>query len=435
MRRLATALLFACAAATAFAQQNRPPNPCDADNGGLTLPQGFCAKVIADVGGPARHVAVAPNGDLYTVLAVAGGPLAPPPSGPPTPGVVALRDADRDGKYEQIERFGPGLQGTGILWYDGYLYVGADQQVVRFRMDGKSLVPAGQPEVIVAGLPRANPHSAKSIAIGDGGALYVHVGAPTNACQNPDRRPGAAGENPCSQLELHGGVWRYDANKPGQKHEAARRFATGIRHTVAMAWNPAARQLYATQNGRDQLDTLWPKSFTAKDNAERPAEEMQLLKQGANFGWPYCFYDLAAMKRILNPEYGGDGKAEGDCAKYDKPVATFPAHNAPVGMVFYTGSQFPVEYRNGAFVTFHGSWNRSPFPMDGFNVRFVPFKGNVPAGDSRIFANGFAGKDVVKGPNDAVYRPVGIAQAPDGSLIVTDDAKGRVWRISYTGQR
>ncbi len=434
MRKLVIGLLLSCAAATTQAQQKQP-NACDPGNGGLTLPSGFCATVIADVAGPARHVAVAPNGDIYTVLAVAGGPLAPPPSGPPTPGVVALRDADRDGKYEQVERFGPGLQGTGILLNNGYLYVGSNTQVVRFRLDGKTLVPAGPAEVIVDALPPANPHSAKSIAIGDNNALYVHVGGPTNACQAPkDRVPGQAGQNPCSQLELHAGVWRYEANRAGQKHDASHRFVTGLRHTVAMAWNPAARQIYTAQNNRDQLDTLWPKAFTAQDNAERPAEELQLLKQGANFGWPYCFFDLQTKKRLLNPEYAGDGKAEGDCAKYEKPIATFPAHNAPVGMVFYTGTQFPAEYRNGAFVTFHGSWNRSPFPMEGFNIRFVPFKGELPSGDSRVFASGFAGKDVVKGPNDAVYRPVGVAQAPDGSLVVTDDSKGRIWRISYTGR-
>ena len=435
MRRLLIVLLTASAAVSATAQQKQP-TACDPDNGGLTLPQGFCARVIADVAGPARHVAVAPNGDIYTVLAVAGGPLAPPPSGPPTPAIVALRDADRDGRYEQQEKFGPGLQGTGILWHNGYLYVGSNTQVVRFRMDGKSLLPAGPQEVIVDALPRANPHSAKSIAIGDGNALFVHVGAPTNACQHPrDRVPGAAGQNPCSDLELHGGVWRYDAAKPGQKHGAAQRFTTGLRHTVAMAWNPSARQLYTTQNNRDQLDTLWPKSFTAQDNADRPAEELQLLKQGANFGWPYCFFDLKTNKRIANPEYGGDGTSEADCAKYEKPIATFPAHNAPVGMMFYTGTQFPAEYRNGAFITFHGSWNRAPFPQDGFNIRFVPFKGDRPSGAHRVFASGFAGKEVVKGPNDAVYRPVGVAQAPDGSIVVTDDSKGRVWRISYTGSR
>ena len=248
MRTFSIVLLLSCAAVTALAQQNRTANACDPDNGGLTLPQGFCAKAIADVAGPARHVAVAPNGDIYTVLAVAGGPLAPPPSGPPTPGVVALRDADRDGKYEQMERFGPGLQGTGILLHNGYLYVGADQRVVRFRLDGKSLVPAAQPEVIVDALPRANPHAAKSIAIGDGDALYVHVGSPTNACQNPDRRPGAPGENPCSQLELHGGVWKYEAGKAGHRakgHRCPRRWAREgcVMHDAATRPLPAGRKV------------------------------------------------------------------------------------------------------------------------------------------------------------------------------------------------
>jgi len=210
---------------------------------------------------------------------------------------------------------------------------------------------------------------------------------------------------------------------------------TGERHTPALAWNPIARQLYDVQNNRDQLDTLWSKSFSAEDNANRPGEEMHLLKQGANFGWPYCFYDIPSKKRLLNPEYCGDGKAEGDCAKYDKPIAIFPAHNAPVGLLFYSGTQFPAEYRNGAFISFHGSWNRAPFPQDGFNVRFVPFKGDQPSGPDKIFANGFAGAKPVQGNAQAEYRPVGIAQGPDGSIYISDDAKGRIWRISYTGAR
>jgi glucose/arabinose dehydrogenase len=433
MRKAFIVVFVALAGAGAWAQQRQArPAPCDPDNGGLTLPQGFCAKVVADGLGPTRHLVVTPKGDIYTVLAQGGGPLAAPPTGPQPPAVLALRDKDGDGKYETVEKFGPGLQGTGTaLSKDNYLYVGSNTSVDRFKLDGDALTPKGEPEVIVGDIPRAGPHAAKSIALGEKGELFVHVGSPTNACQEPDRRPNVAGQNPCPTLDLYGGVWKYDAGKAGQKHVATARFTTGERHTPALAWNPVAHQLYDVQNGRDQLDTLWSKHFTAEDNANRPAEEMHLLKQGANFGWPYCFYDLAAKKRVLNPEYGGDGKAEGDCAKYNKPIATFPAHNAPVGMVFYTGTRFPASYRNGAFVVFHGSWNRSPFPMDGFNIRFVPFKGERPSGDSQVFASGFAGKDVVKGPNDAVYRPVGIAQAPDGSLIVTDDSKGRLWRISY----
>lgn len=437
MRKGFIVVFVALASVGAWAQQRQArPAQCDPDNGGLTLPQGFCAKVVADGLGPTRHLVVTAKGDIYTLLAQGGGPLAAVPTGPQPPAVIALRDADGDGKYEMQERFGPGLQGTGMaLSKDNYLYVGSNTSVVRFKLDGTALAPKGEPEVIVGDIPRAGPHAAKSIALGEKGELFVHVGSPTNACQEPDRRPNVAGQNPCPTLDLYGGVWKYDANKPGQKHVASARFSTGERHTPALAWNPVAHQLYDVQNGRDQLDTLWSKSFTAEDNANRPAEEMHLLKQRANFGWPYCFYDLPSKKRLLNPEYGGDGKAEGDCAKYEKPIAVFPAHNAPVGLLFYTGTQFPAEYRNGAFVTFHGSWNRTPFAMDGFNIRFVPFKGELPSGPDKVFASGFAGPNPVMNPNAATYRPVGVAQAADGSIFVSDDVKGRIWRISYTAAR
>ncbi len=422
-----------------WAQQRQArPAPCDPDNGGLTLPQGFCAKVVADNIGPTRHLVVTATGDIYTVLAAAGGPLAAAPTGPQPPAVIGLRDKDGDGTYETQEKFGPGLQGTGMaLSKDNYLYVGSNTSVVRFKLDGTSLVPKGDPEVIVGDIPRAGPHAAKSIALGENGELFVHVGSPTNACQPQaqDRRPGVAGEKPCSTLDLYGGVWKYDANKAGQKHVAPARFTTGERHTPALAWNPVVHQLYDVQNGRDQLNIIDPKNFTAEDNATRPAEEMHLLKQGANFGWPYCFYDIPSKKRLVTPEYGGDGKTEGDCAKYDKPIAVFPAHNAPVGLLFYTATQFPAEYRNGAFIAFHGSWNRAPLPQDGFNVRFVPFKGELPSGADKIFANGFAGPNPVQGNAQAAHRPVGLAQGPDGSIFVTDDTKGRIWRISYTGAR
>jgi glucose/arabinose dehydrogenase len=438
MRKTLIVVFVTLAGAGAWAQQRQTAKaaPCDPDNGGLTLPQGFCAKVVADNLGPTRHLVVTPKGDIYTVLAQGGGPLAAAPTGPQPPAVLGLRDADGDGKYETVEKFGPGLQGTGMaLSKDNYLYVGSNTSVVRFKLDGTALTPKGNAEVIVGDIPRAGPHAAKSIALGEKGELFVHVGSPTNACQPQaqDRRPNVAGENPCTAMELYGGTWKYDATKPGQKHVAAARFSTGERHTPALAWNPVVHQLYDVQNGRDQLNTIDAKDFTAEDNATRPAEEMHLLKQGANFGFPYCFYDLKTKKRLLNPEYGGDGTKAGDCAKYEKPIAVFPAHNAPVGLMLYTGTQFPAEYRNGAFIAFHGSWNRAPLPQDGFNIRFVPFKGELPSGADKVFASGFAGPAPIQGQTQAAHRPVGIAQAPDGSIFVTDDSKGRIWKISYTG--
>ena len=422
MRHTLIASAVVLAGAAAWAQQPPTKGPCDPANGGLTLPAGFCASIAADNLGLARHMVVSPRGDLYVML------NKERPGG----GVVALRDADGDGRFERQDTFGAGLHGTGIGWRNDYLYVGADNKIVRYRMANGELVPAGQPEVIVDGFPQQRTHPTKPIAFGESGEMYVAVGAPSNACQEPDRRPDVAGQKPCPLLDLHGGIWKYSADRAGQTHAIDKRIATGIRHDVGITWNPAAHALYAVQNGRDSLDTLWPKRFTAEQNANLAGEELQRVKEGSNFGWPYCFFDLSQKKRVVAPEYGGDGTQEGDCARYDKPVAAFPAHNAPLSVLFYSGMQFPAEYRGGAFVAFHGSWNRAPFPMDGYNVRFVPFKGDSPAGGDRVFASGFPGKAQLMKPNDADHRPVGLAQARDGSILVSDDVKGRIWRISYT---
>ncbi len=184
-------------------------------------------------------------------------------------------------------------------------------------------------------------------------------------------------------------------------------------------------------NNRDQLNSFWPDKFTAQDNADRPAEPMFRATGGENFGWPFCFYDYQQKKSVMNPEYGGDGKDVGRCASFAQPVAVFPAHSAPVDVMFYTGSQFPKKYQGGAFIAFHGSWNRAPMPQDGYNVTFQPFSGGKPSGNSEIFANGFAAKDQLMNPNDAVARADGVAQAPDGSLYITDSQKGKIWRVMY----
>ena len=154
---------------------------------------------------------------------------------------------------------------------------------------------------------------------------------------------------------------------------------------------------------------------------------------GANFGWPYCFFDYGQKKLLLNPEYGGDGKTVGRCTQFEPPVASFPAHWAPVDVTFYGGTQFPAKYRNGAFIAFHGSWNRAPMPMDGYNVTFQPFAEGKPSGNFEIFADGFAGHDPLMSPAQAVARADGVAQAPDGSLYIADSQKGRIWRVIYKG--
>ena len=391
---------------------------CDAGNGGITLPAGFCAIVAADDIGPARHLVVAPNGDVY--VAIRGR----------TGGVVALRDTKGDGRLDTKEHFGQGSS-TGIALRNGYLYVATPTTVERYKMTPGQLKPTGEAEIIVKDLPTEREHQDKGIAFDGKGSLYINVGAPSNACQPQDRKAGVPGQDPCPILEKHGGIWKFDENKLGQTQEDGVRFATGLRQMPAIAWHDGA--LYLVMNNRDQLDTLWPDKFTAKENAERPAEPMYRAEQGSNFGWPFCFYDYGMKKLLLNPEYGGDGKTVGRCSQFTPPITAFPAHWAPVDLMFYEGTQFPAYYRGGAFIAFHGSWNRAPMPMDGYNVTFQPFSGDKPSGNFEIFANGFAGKSPLMQPNDAVARADGVAQAPDGSLYISESQHGKIWRVIYRG--
>jgi glucose/arabinose dehydrogenase len=395
---------------------------CDPGNGGITLPPGFCALVAADGLGPARHMAVAPNGDVFVALQGMGD----------MGGVVAMRDADGDGKFELKEHFGQESL-TGIGLRNGYLYVAGFNTVQRYKMTPGQLRPASEPETIVMGLPGVRQHGDKGIAFDGKGSLYVNVGAPSNACQARDRQAKSSGQEPCPILEKNGGIWRFDENKLGQTQEDGTRFATGLRQMPAITWHGDA--LYIAMNNRDQLDLMWPGTFTAKENAERPAEPLYRAVQGSNFGWPYCFYDYRQKKFLLNPEYGGDGKTEGRCTEFTTPVAAFPAHWAPVDVMFYSGNQFPSRYNDGAFIAFHGSWNRAPEEQAGYNVTFQPFSGGKPSGDFEVFASGFTGKTPLMNPNDAVARPDGVAEAPDGSLYITDSQKGKIWRVMYQGAK
>jgi glucose/arabinose dehydrogenase len=395
---------------------------CDPDNGGIQLPAGFCALVAADGLGPARHMAVASNGDVY--VATLGGRAAP---GAP---LVALRDANGDGKFEVTERFGED-GATGIALRNGYLYVGTPTSVVRYKMTAGALKP-GAPEVVVSELASQRQHEDKGIAFDGQGGLYVNVGAPSNACQSPDRRAKVPGQDPCPLLEQYGGIWRFDENKLGQKQSDGTRYATGLRQMPAITWHGDA--LYVAMNNRDQLDTLWPEIFKAEDNVQRPSEPLYRVEPDANFGWPYCMHDFTQNKLILNPEYGGDGKEVGRCTQFTAPIAVYPPHWAPVDVMFYTGTQFPQKYRGGAFIAFHGSWNRAPMPQDGYNVTFQPFASGKVSGKYEVFADGFAGKAPIMRQNEALYRADGVAQAPDGSLYISDSQKGRIWRVIYKGQ-
>jgi mono/diheme cytochrome c family protein len=187
--------------------------------------------------------------------------------------------------------------------------------------------------------------------------------------------------------------------------------------------------------GRDNMNVVAPEFYDELDNAERDAEEMHLLKDGTNLGWPTTYWDPIKKARMVAPEYGGDNRKRDDNPAYDKPVVAFPAHWAPIQMSYYDGAQFPERYRGGMFIAFHGSWNRAPRAQAGYKVAFVPFNAQgLPTGDYETFADGFPGVDYFVNTRDARYRPAGVAAGPDGSLYVTETEKGRIWRIIYTGE-
>ena len=385
---------------------------CDKDTG-ITLPPGFCATVFADDLGTARHMVAGPDGVLYVALESEhkGG------------AIVALRDSN--GHANQVVRLGS-QGGSGIALHAGHLYFATPTAVLRYKLP---VAADSRPETVVGGFPSQGEHAAKSIAISDRGELYVNVGAPSNACQEEDRARDSRGETPCPLLDEHGGIWRFTADKINQHFpKDGIRYATGIRNAVAITWTPAG--LYVAQMGRDQLSDNWPKLYTDAQNAELPGEEFFSVHQGDDFGWPYCYYDQIQQKKVQAPEYGGDGKQVGDCAKYGQPLMAFPGHWAPEALLFYGGKQFPAEYRGGMFVSFHGSWNRAPLPQSGYRVVFMPFKDGKP-GTYQTFADGFAGKDKIVDANDARYRPMGLAEGPDGSLYIGDTQEGRIWRVTY----
>jgi glucose/arabinose dehydrogenase len=409
---------------------------CPADNGGLTLSPGFCATVFAEHLGHARHLVVAPNGVVYVntwssdYYSFLGGDI------PEGGFLVALMDKNSVGHADVVRRFGPGVRegsagGTGIALYENALYAEINDRIVRYKLARDAVEPLGDPEIVVSGLPLGGNHPMHPFVIDPAGNLFVDVGSQTNSCQSEDRMPDAAGNNPCKELESRGGIWRYDANKTSQRFSSAERYATGIRNGEGMDFDSGGR-LYVTQHGRDQLAENWPKLYTPEQGHELPAEEVLILDRGADYGWPECYFDGFQNELVQAPEYGGNGgKLVGTCVGKRGPVASFPAHHAPNDLVIYKSQQFPPPYRGGAFIAFHGSWNRAPAVQGGYNVVYQPLADGHTSGESVVFADGFAG--ALKEPGRAKFRPSGLAVGPDGALYVSEDVQGRIWRITYVG--
>lgn len=445
MRRALTMAVFAFLSVPAGLAAQRAAN-CAPENDGLVLPPGFCVSIFADSIRGARSLTVSPSGEVFVAVQARG----------PNGGVVALRETNGGGRADVRSQPIAGTSSSHIAWFDNHLYVEAipaggmrgsaasgpapTTSILRYPWKPGELAPSGAPDTIVTGLPLYPGHSTRNFAITRAGVLYVNIGSPSNACQERDRVTRSPGANPCVELETRAGIWKFDARKKGQTPNAQNHFARGIRNAVGIAINPADGKLWVTQHGRDDL-AAWAAQLgldagaAVKYNAENPAEELMQVSQGDDFGWPYCYYAVAERKLVLAPEYGGDGKKVGECGSKKGPVATFPGHWAPNALFFYTGSQLPAKYRNGAFIAFHGSWNRSPEPQAGFNVVFQPLEDGRAAGGYEVFADRFAPNlGAGRGSAPGTHRPSALAQTADGGLLVGDDAGGRIYKIIYTGK-
>jgi len=393
-----------------------------AEPDGLVLPAGFHATVVDEsVGNMTRHMAFADAHHLYISTEQQG-------KDAPNAGIIALQ-LDAHHHVDRTEHFSSIDNGTAIAIHKGALYTSSAHTLYRIPLSGNELVPTAQPEAVVVDVP-----GRAAVAFDDKGGLYLAIGGLGNICVAKGTPPNtqAKGLSPCPALATAAGVWRFNANKLNQNFTDGEHFATGIRDTNALAWSPRANALYIVNYGRDGADATWPRIISAEDG-EHIADEMFRVTQGTDMGWPYTYYDNARHERLMQPEYGGDGKTVVTDNKYAVPVAAFPAHVAPMDIAFYDAHQFPLHYRGGAFIAFHGAAGCDAQDFDGgYNVMFVPMDKSGKAGTPEVFADGFAGPNHAdKCGKRAAYRPVAVTVGPDGALYVADSKKGRIWRIAY----
>lgn len=407
MSRLARPFAPALVVAVALLSSgSAPPSvvpSCAPDNAGLVLPAGFCATLFADAVGPVRNLTVLPNGDVIAER-LRGGP-------------ILLRDTTGAGVATLRSELS-GSSGTGVAYADRRLYVAADDHVTRYQWTPGQLTPTDAGEVLLHGLPSRGNHNAKPIAV-HGGRIYVDFGSATNSCQESDRAPRSPGIDPCTELDVRAGIWSFALDRAAQGPADGHRFGTGLRNPEAFAFEPGTGVLWMAVHGRDQLGDNW--GYSDSLNAELPAEEFGPVADGADYGWPYCYYDELQGRKVTAPEYGGDGKSGSRCKGKALPVIGFPGHWAPMSLAFYTGSAFPADYRGGAFLAFHGSWNRAPLPQAGFRVVFIPFRDGKATGQYSTFATARPG---------TLFRPAGLAVGPDGALYIGSDAAQKIWRVA-----
>lgn len=340
----------------------------------LKLPQEFSITLFADDVPGARTLALGKDGTIFV-------------GSRNNSNVYALQDTDKNGKADQRYIIATGLNmPNGVAYKDGALFVAELNRIIRFDNIDQQLQDPPEPTVIYNQFPSKKRHGWKYLRFGPDNRLYTAVGAPCNICQ--------------PEAEIFTTLVRLKPD--GTDMEI---LARGIRNTVGFDWQPETHFLYFTENGRDHLGDDTP-----------PDELNKWTQKGQHFGYPYCHGG-----DILDPEYG-KGK---DCKAYTGPEWKFKAHMAPLGIRFYRGQQFPKGYHHQLFVAQHGSWNRST--PHGYRIALLKFnQGKVVS--EQVFVEGWLGKD-----GKAIGRPVDILELADGSLLVSDDLAGVIYKISYTG--
>ena len=337
----------------------------------IKLPAGFKIEVYAEV--PlARSLCVSPEGTVFV--------------GTRKDKVYAITDTNHDGKADKVYEIASGLTSpNGVAFKNGSLYIGATSTIYRMDNIEAHLDTPPKPVVIYDQYPSDSHHGLRFIAFGPDGKLYVSVGAPCNICE-PSK-------------PVYASITRINADGTGFEI-----FAHGVRNTVGFDWNPTTKQIWFTDNGRDNLGD------------DIPSDELNTAPQaGMNFGYPYCH-----QGNILDPEFG-KGKS---CSDYTPPVKMLGAHVASLGMRFNTGNVFPTEYKNAIFIAEHGSWNRT-IPV-GYQIAVVKMDTTGKAGEPEVFASGW-----LQNEKDVLGRPVDVQFLKDGSMLVSDDFNGVVYRISY----
>jgi len=341
----------------------------------IKLPKGFTISVFAEVEN-ARSLAISPGGTIFV-------------GNRDQDKVYAIKDVDGDGKADKKWTIAAGLNmPNGVAFRNGDLYVAEVSRIHKFAGIESKLDNPGKSQIVYDKYPTETHHGWKYIAFGPDGKLYVPVGAPCNICESKD--------------PIYASITRMNPDGTGLEV-----FASGVRNSVGFTWHPTTKQIWFTDNGRDQLGDDIPS-----------CELNTASKAGLHFGYPYCHEGS-----IKDPEFGD----KRPCSDFVKPADKLGAHVAPLGLKFYTGKMFPKEYTNNLIVAEHGSWNRTK--KSGYNLTLVNVDAKSNVTSHTVFASGW-----MDDASQKVWgRPVDVLLLPDGSILVSDDQANVIYRITYKG--